>query len=233
MELGLSLGDSQGGLTDAGKELVLSLGVGSGKRGEPTREREIEAEVVAPRSGEPPVHLSLLPLNFSWPSNNQNSKILFQEKFLPNLISKLWKIKRNKILTKKSNRSFNCYYAGNLEVSVRGFDVNRAPSAEEMEEDAALSSSPNSAVSSFQMDFSARRGAAATTSGGASAGNGELERKAADGSHSRASDEDETGSSRKKLRLSKEQSAFLEESFKEHNTLNPVCYLIYFFILFF
>lgn len=39
---------------------------------------------------------------------------------------------------------------------------------------------------------------------------------------SRASDEDENGSTRKKLRLSKEQSAFLEESFKEHNTLNPV-----------
>jgi homeobox-leucine zipper protein len=91
-----------------------------------------------------------------------------------------------------------------------------------MEEGAALSSSPNSAVSSFQMDFSARRGAAETTSGGASAGNGDPERKAADGSHSRASDEDETGSSRKKLRLSKEQSVFLEESFKEHNTLNPV-----------
>ena len=39
---------------------------------------------------------------------------------------------------------------------------------------------------------------------------------------SRASDEDENGCTRKKLRLSKEQSAFLEESFKEHNTLNPV-----------
>ena len=38
---------------------------------------------------------------------------------------------------------------------------------------------------------------------------------------SRASDDDDNGSTRKKLRLSKEQSAFLEESFKEHNTLNP------------
>ncbi|XP_051119626.1 homeobox-leucine zipper protein HOX11-like [Andrographis paniculata] len=39
---------------------------------------------------------------------------------------------------------------------------------------------------------------------------------------SRASDEEENGiNSRKKLRLSKEQSAFLEESFKEHHTLNP------------
>ncbi|KAG9440047.1 hypothetical protein H6P81_020212 [Aristolochia fimbriata] len=38
---------------------------------------------------------------------------------------------------------------------------------------------------------------------------------------SRASDEDEEGSGRKKLRLTKEQSALLEESFKEHSTLNP------------
>jgi hypothetical protein len=33
------------------------------------------------------------------------------------------------------------------------------------------------------------------------------------------------GGARKKLRLSKEQSAFLEDSFKEHSTLTPVCVL--------
>ncbi|KAL4334145.1 hypothetical protein GQ457_07G024650 [Hibiscus cannabinus] len=38
---------------------------------------------------------------------------------------------------------------------------------------------------------------------------------------SRVSDEDEEGSPRKKLRLSKEQAAILEDSFKEHSTLNP------------
>lgn len=43
---------------------------------------------------------------------------------------------------------------------------------------------------------------------------------------SRASDEEEDGSgpittTRKKLRLSKDQSALLEESFKQHSTLNP------------
>lgn len=38
---------------------------------------------------------------------------------------------------------------------------------------------------------------------------------------SRGSDEEEGGGTRKKLRLSKEQSALLEESFKEHSTLNP------------
>ncbi|KAH7438909.1 hypothetical protein KP509_04G036500 [Ceratopteris richardii] len=38
---------------------------------------------------------------------------------------------------------------------------------------------------------------------------------------SRASDEEDGASTRKKLRLTKEQSALLEESFKEHSTLNP------------
>ncbi|CAK7347362.1 unnamed protein product [Dovyalis caffra] len=38
---------------------------------------------------------------------------------------------------------------------------------------------------------------------------------------SRVSDEDEEGSPRKKLRLTKEQSAILEDSFKDHSTLNP------------
>ena len=41
---------------------------------------------------------------------------------------------------------------------------------------------------------------------------------------SRASDEEEDGTTaaRKKLRLTKDQSALLEESFKQHSTLNPV-----------
>lgn len=86
----------------------------------------------------------------------------------------------------------------------RGFDVNRV-SAEETEEGAALSS-PNSAASSFQMDFGFQTGRGSKR---------EIETE-------RASDDEENGSTRKKLRLSKEQSAFLEESFKEHNTLNPV-----------
>ncbi|XP_034674915.1 homeobox-leucine zipper protein HAT22-like [Vitis riparia] len=38
---------------------------------------------------------------------------------------------------------------------------------------------------------------------------------------SRASDEDEEGNSRKKLRLTKEQAVILEDSFKQHSTLNP------------
>lgn len=38
---------------------------------------------------------------------------------------------------------------------------------------------------------------------------------------SRGSDDDEEGSPRKKLRLTKEQSAILEDSFKQNSTLNP------------
>ena len=78
-------------------------------------------------------------------------------------------------------------------------------------DDGAALSSPNSAVSSFQMDFCFRNS-----------------RKSCEG----ASDEDdENGSTRKKLRLSKQQSVFLEESFKEHTTLNPVI-LTFLFSLF-
>lgn len=90
------------------------------------------------------------------------------------------------------------------------------------DQEGASLSSPNSAVSSFQMDFchvlrSGKRDFEQITSAG---------HEAADrGTCSRGSDEEENGMlARKKLRLSKEQSAFLEESFKEHNTLNPVCF---------
>lgn len=41
--------------------------------------------------------------------------------------------------------------------------------------------------------------------------------------------EDEDGSPRKKLRLTKEQSAILEDSFKEHSSLTPVNVSVFFF----
>ena len=91
-------------------------------------------------------------------------------------------------------------------------EVGGASAAVEEQDDAAaaVSSSPNNSSGSFPTDYSAQGQAGP---GGAGA---------ADRSSSRASDEDDGGSVRKKLRLSKEQSAFLEESFKEHATLNPV-----------
>lgn len=96
-------------------------------------------------------------------------------------------------------------------LAVRGFDVNRMPALPGMEE----------ATSSFRMDFGMYRTGNVVGSKRnieAAAGNDVVE---AERASSRASDEDENGLSRKKLRLSKDQSAYLEESFKEHNTLNP------------
>ncbi|XP_059311499.1 homeobox-leucine zipper protein HOX11-like [Lycium ferocissimum] len=99
--------------------------------------------------------------------------------------------------------------------AARGFDVNRLPAAG-MEE----VSSPNSVASSFRMDFGLFKSCVniiGSKRNSESAGGNDPERAS-----SRASDEDENGvNTRKKLRLSKEQSAYLEESFKEHHTLNP------------
>lgn len=133
--------------------------------------------------------------------------------------------------------------------------MNRQPAAavtEETTEDGVTISSPNSTLSSFHMDFCVRN----STSRGSgrninhiniinSNNNFNNNKRSSDlnidhlegeRASSRASDDEENGSTRKKLRLSKEQSAFLEESFKEHSTLNPVsliiCYLfIYLFFL--
>ncbi|KAJ8650004.1 hypothetical protein MRB53_003027 [Persea americana] len=82
---------------------------------------------------------------------------------------------------------------------LKGIDVNRKPSTVDCEDEAGISS-PNSTVSSVSGKRSERE-----PSGG-------------DGI---SDDEDGGETSRKKLRLSKEQSAVLEESFKEHTTLNP------------
>ncbi|XP_010557949.1 PREDICTED: homeobox-leucine zipper protein HAT14 [Tarenaya hassleriana] len=85
-------------------------------------------------------------------------------------------------------------------------DTNRLSTTAAAGEEEAVPSPPHSVTSSIRLDFGIM-------------GHGkrdEMERSA-----SRASDDEENGSARKKLRLSKEQSAFLEESFKEHNTLNP------------
>jgi homeobox-leucine zipper protein len=94
---------------------------------------------------------------------------------------------------------------------LRGIDVNRLDRrASEDEEPGA--SSPDSTLSSL----SGKRGAPSRSGGGI-----EQERAGAG-----SDDEDDSGAaggaSRKKLRLSKDQSAVLEEKFKEHSTLNPV-----------
>lgn len=96
-------------------------------------------------------------------------------------------------------------------------DMNQIPSPADFDDDVVVSS-PNSTVSSFQMGPGSH-----STSGdkrqrdnNSNSNHHELERAC-----SRASDEEDGDTTRKKLRLSKDQSALLEESFKEHNTLNP------------
>ncbi|KAL4324907.1 hypothetical protein GQ457_11G022290 [Hibiscus cannabinus] len=91
---------------------------------------------------------------------------------------------------------------------LRGIDVNSLPSTVDCEEEAGVSS-PNSTISSVSGKRSERE-----------AINGDeidIERACSRG----ISDDEDGDTSRKKLRLSKDQSAVLEESFKEHNTLNP------------
>ncbi|KAI0494501.1 hypothetical protein KFK09_024639 [Dendrobium nobile] len=83
-----------------------------------------------------------------------------------------------------------------LEVPAKELDVSLMPSA-------------NSPSSSDRMNFSG--------GGGGEQGGAVAEER----SSSRFSEEEENGGARKKLRLSKEQSAFLEESFKQHSTLKP------------
>ncbi|XP_058734585.1 homeobox-leucine zipper protein HAT4-like [Vicia villosa] len=87
--------------------------------------------------------------------------------------------------------------------SVRGIDVNRLPSTvTEHEEEETGVSSPNSTVSSVSGKRSEREDHDVDNRGN-------------------ISDDEDAETARKKLRLSKNQSAILEETFKEHSTLNP------------
>ncbi|CAH9079941.1 unnamed protein product [Cuscuta epithymum] len=94
---------------------------------------------------------------------------------------------------------------------LKGIDVNRAPAATDADEDAGVSS-PNSTLSSVSGNKRSEMEAMMMNPE-----ENDGERACSRG----ASDEEDGETSRKKLRLSKDQSAILEESFKEHNTLNP------------
>ncbi|XP_074307021.1 uncharacterized protein LOC141642202 [Silene latifolia] len=119
----------------------------------------------------------------------------------------------------------------------RIMEVNRRHPVGPADGDADEDSSPNSGTSSF-MEFSLytrnnkingrkkrendynNNNDGESKEGGGNYGQGVIE-GGGGATTSRGSDDEENGSTRKKLRLSKEQSAFLEESFKEHHTLNP------------
>ncbi|MQM07512.1 hypothetical protein Taro_040358 [Colocasia esculenta] len=109
-----------------------------------------------------------------------------------------------------------------------GIDVNRAPAAgrretvEEEEEDRV--SSPNSTVSSAVSGGEAdncKRGAEEEQRPNSSAAGDENEMERALARVTSDEEDGGEGSRNKKLRLSKDQAAVLEESFREHHTLNP------------
>ncbi|CAK7342306.1 unnamed protein product [Dovyalis caffra] len=200
MELALSLGDTSKPFNFldktpklSSKDLGFCMGLGSGftastrSQDKPGSHESNLQEDERRVSSDPPLQLDLLPLSPIPRKHQPPSKIRFPW-LTDNLVSE----------------------PGSTEGPGRGFDVNRL-SVDDADEGAALSS-PNSAASSFQMDFGIRSGRGSKR---------DLEVMEAERASSRASDDDENGLTRKKLRLSKEQSAFLEESFKEHNTLNP------------
>ncbi|KAK5774947.1 hypothetical protein PVK06_042810 [Gossypium arboreum] len=97
----------------------------------------------------------------------------------------------------------------------RGLDVNHLTLvvAANVAEEKTVVSSPNNTV---LMDFGIRNRS--------KRGNREVEVEAVETERTsrKAKDNDDNKSTRKKLRLSKEQSAFLEESFKEGSTFNPI-----------
>ncbi|CAA7050649.1 unnamed protein product [Microthlaspi erraticum] len=161
------------------------------------------------RQKEPSLRLNLMPLTTSSSSSlphMQNHNISQPQKIHHNSWPHLFQ---------SSVRNTD---AGSL---LRGFDVNRAPSsvAVDLEEDVAGVSSPNSTVSSVSGN---KRDLAAVREGGGGIDENEAERASC--SRGSGSDDEDGGNgdgSRKKLRLSKEQALVLEETFKEHSTLNP------------
>ncbi|CAN8280207.1 unnamed protein product [Cochlearia groenlandica] len=112
---------------------------------------------------------------------------------------------------------------------LRGIDVNRAPPTVvvDVEEDVGVSS-PNSTVSSVMSGKRSDRELVAAASAAAGGGGEDNEAERAYNGFLGGSDDEDGGGngddgdgSRKKLRLSKEQALVLEETFKEHSTLNP------------
>ncbi|XP_010440004.1 PREDICTED: homeobox-leucine zipper protein HAT1-like [Camelina sativa] len=104
---------------------------------------------------------------------------------------------------------------------LRKIDVNSLPTTVDLEEETGVSS-PNSTISSTVSGK--RRSEREGTSGGVGGAGDDLDITLDRSSSRGTSDEEEDyggETCRKKLRLSKDQSAVLEDTFKEHNTLNP------------
>ncbi|GLJ27381.1 hypothetical protein SUGI_0537430 [Cryptomeria japonica] len=110
----------------------------------------------------------------------------------------------------------------------KNIDVNKLPpgncysSQHEETHNSNRASSANSSVSSFHVDFNVIDQEASYGIRTKRERYGVAEDFEAEKSYCRVSDEEEEGcGTRKKLRLSKQQSAILEDSFKQNSTLNP------------
>lgn len=212
MELALSLGDTPKPFTclDKGQKMVnrdlgfcMGLGKGSsaadqgGDHHQSRNSREGDGERRG--SSDPPLQLDLLPFSPVPRSQTSSSQLSFS-----------WLTQH---LTVAAEPGSSYGFRRTVDVNRRSLGVDKAG-----EEGTTAISSPNSAASSFQMDFSIYRSGSRSSKRSENEAENDIRGGVAS---SRASDEDENGMARKKLRLTKEQSAFLEESFKEHNTLNP------------
>eukprot|EP01018_Ginkgo_biloba_P013779 Gb_29897 [translate_table: standard] len=196
-----------------GLRLGMSLGVSRG-------EGEEEEGSYSQRNKPTPVQLDLLPLGPAQRDSSPRDSSPAPTAALnwnPLVKTSSWTASANGICDVTETRSCGAHGVSPLDI-----DMNQMPLATDYDDDAVVSS-PNSTVSSFHMDSAMHPGSHASSGkrerdeNNMNGNEHELERAC-----SRGSDEEEGDATRKKLRLSKEQSALLEESFKEHNTLNPV-----------
>ncbi|KAK9275436.1 hypothetical protein L1049_022701 [Liquidambar formosana] len=148
-----------------------------------------------------------LSLSLNYPNEHHPLQLNLMPSLVPSSSSpfNLQKSSWNETFPSSDQNSNTC--RGETRSFLRGIDVNRLPGTVDCEDEAGVSS-PNSTISSVSGKRSERE---------ANGDEHEMERACSRG----ISDEEDGDTSRKKLRLSKDQSAILEESFKEHNTLNP------------
>ncbi|KAJ6827464.1 uncharacterized protein M6B38_126980 [Iris pallida] len=178
--------------------MELGLSLGYGRREEEEEEEAEEEEMMEDMeeersSGEPPVHLSLG--SFAWTADN--SKLISYS-------SPAFKDLQIDTCSSRGGGGRQWQFGGLRRAGIRREPgpVRRGCRGRVPQQHRLL------VPDGLLRDRHRRRGV----------GGGEAAERA---SSARASDEEENGAARKKLRLSKEQSAFLEESFKEHHTLNP------------
>lgn len=99
-----------------------------------------------------------------------------------------------------------------------GIDINQPATAAAEYDDNVMASSPHSTASTVTGKISEREfeiEAAAAAAGEMTTSSMEEEEDGGDA-------DDGSAAARKKLRLTKEQAALLEDTFRGHNTLNPV-----------